>query len=126
MPSLPWKIRSSLVHDLIRAAQKSHPNEFMAMLSVREKGSSIIDEIVVVPMQAGRDYATLHSELIPFDPLIVGTVHSHPTPSPFPSSQDLLTFARLGKVHAILHYPYSPDSLRVFDGEGEELDWVMV
>jgi proteasome lid subunit RPN8/RPN11 len=121
MPPKEWKITSSLLHDLLRAAKRSHPNEFIALLSTLERHASLIEEIVVIPATSGRDYAALHSELVPFDPLIVGSVHSHPSPSPYPSEQDLLAFARLGEVHLIMAYPYSPAGVRAFNARGKRV-----
>ncbi len=121
MPSKEWKITSSLLRDLLFAAKRSHPNEFIALLSTLERNASLVEEIVVVPATSGRDYAALHSELIPFDPLIVGTVHSHPTPSPYPSEQDLIAFARMGELHLILAYPYSPSGVRAFNARGKPI-----
>lgn len=121
MPAKEWKITASLLQDLLTASTRSHPNEFIALLSTLERNSSLIEEVVVIPAVSGRDYAALHSELIPFDPLIVGTVHSHPTPSPYPSAQDLATFARLGEFHLILAYPYIPASVRAFNAKGKRI-----
>lgn len=116
-----WKITSSLLRGLLLAAKRSHPNEFIALLSTLERNASLIEEIVVLPAASGRDYAALHSELIPFDPLIVGTVHSHPTPSPYPSEQDLMAFARMGEVHLILAHPYIPSWVRAFNARGKPI-----
>ncbi|QQR92643.1 MAG: Mov34/MPN/PAD-1 family protein [Candidatus Iainarchaeum archaeon] len=121
MPSTEWKISSSLLQDLLAASKRSHPNEFIALLSTLEKNGRFVEEVVVIPAVSGRDYAALHSELVPFDPLIVGTVHSHPTPSPYPSPQDLMTFARMGDFHLILAFPYALSGVRAFNARGKRI-----
>lgn len=121
MPQKEWMISSILLKDLLHASKRAHPNEFIALLSTLERDSLVVGEVVVIPAISGRDYAALHSELIPFDPLIVGTVHSHPTPSPYPSSQDLMTFSRMGEFHLILAYPYTPSNVRAFNAKGKRI-----
>ena len=116
-----WMIREKIVEDVLHAARQTHPNEFIALLSVLEKRSKLIGEIVITPSQSGRNYAGLHSELIPFDPLIVGTIHSHPSPSPFPSEQDLVTFSKLGMIHLIVCHPYTVETLRAFNARGHNI-----
>ena len=116
-----WKIREGVLFNVLRASRHAHPNEFIALLSLLEKDSKLIGEIVVTPSESGRDYAGLHSHLIPLDPLIVGTVHSHPSHSPFPSEQDLVTFSKMGEIHLIVCRPYSPDTLRAFNAKGRPI-----
>ncbi len=114
-------IRASVLRDISLVAQKNHPNEFIALLGVGEKSSHVVSELVYVPFESGRTFSGLYSELIPFDELVVGTVHSHPSPSAFPSDADLNVFSRMGRVHLIIAYPYSPQSIRAYSSKGKPI-----
>ncbi len=121
MPVPPWKITRSLIRNLMHAAQNVYPDEFIALLSVTESDPHLISEFVVIPAEFGRTHSQLHEELIPTDPLIVGSVHSHPSPSARASEQDLIAFSRLGEVHLILRHPYSESSFRAYLRNGKSV-----
>jgi proteasome lid subunit RPN8/RPN11 len=103
------------------AAKKVYPLEFISMLSVSEENLSCLSELVILPAEYGWDFSELRTDLIPFDPLIVGSVHSHPTSSMRPSSADRLVFARLGKIHLILGHPYGISSFSAYDSNGKKI-----
>lgn len=119
MRNPPWTISRSLIGHLMSAAKHVYPDEFIAMLSVTPSAPYCISEFVVVPAEFGRTHSQLHEELIPRDPLIVGTVHSHPSPSARASEQDLIAFSRLGEVHLILSRPYAESSFRSYLRNGK-------
>ncbi len=114
-----WKIKRSLLSDLMSAARKVYPDEFIAMLGVSTPLSMVLSEMVVFPAEFGKTHSQLRWDLVPFDPLIVGSVHSHPSHSASPSSADLNAFSRMGKIHLILAYPFSLASFRAYSVRGK-------
>lgn len=118
MHSVPWKLSYDTLCDVLESAKHTYPNEFISLLSVSDKNPFLISEFVVVPSSFGRDHSVLRSDLIPFDPFIVGSVHSHPSSSMVPSRADKVSFSRLGKIHLILGFPYSVGDFRSYDEKG--------
>jgi len=110
----------------MRAAQKVYPLEFIAMLGVSKSNPNCLSEFVILPAEFGEDYSELHTELIPFDSLIVGSVHSHPDYGTRPSPEDLNVFSRLGKIHLILGRPYSLSSFSAYDSKGRKVSMPVV
>ena len=114
-----FKIKKATLLSIIDAAQHTYPNEFFCLLG-GDKKSKIIDEFIVVPAEYGKTFTSIKVHLIPFDPKIVGSVHSHPSPNPFPSSGDLNTFSKFGEIHLIIAHPFNLSTVRAFDRDGEE------
>lgn len=108
------------------AAKRIYPLEFIAMVSVSKENPSCLSEFVVLPAEFGEDYSELHTELIPFDSLIVGSVHSHPDSITRPSPEDLNVFSRLGKIHLILGRPYSSSSFSAYNSKGKKVSMPLV
>lgn len=122
MPSSrEWSITPSLVRNICSAARSTYPNEFISMLGVKEKGSHTLSELVILPSEFGRTHSTIRADLIPFDPLIVGSIHSHPDEGAYPSSADKNFFSRMGHVHIIAGYPYSFETMRAYDSKGKRI-----
>jgi proteasome lid subunit RPN8/RPN11 len=121
-----WKIKKSLLSDVMMAARHVYPNEFIAMLGVSPHDPFLVSEFVVIPAEYGRVHSQLRTDLIPLDDLIVGTVHSHPSPSVQSSSADKNAFARLGTIHLILGYPYALSLFRAYGSDGKPLPVVVV
>ncbi|MFH0970917.1 MAG: Mov34/MPN/PAD-1 family protein [Candidatus Diapherotrites archaeon] len=118
---MAWTISQSLLQDLMSAAKRVYPYEFISMLSVGEKNAHHVTEFVVLPAEYGLVHSQLRSDLIPNDPLIVGTVHSHPSRSTRASNADKNVFARLGSFHLILGYPYSLSSFQAYSSFGNPI-----
>jgi proteasome lid subunit RPN8/RPN11 len=119
-----WKIKNQVIESIKQASQNVYPNEFLALLGGL-KDEKVIDEIVVVPATYGPTYAFLRRDLIPFDSRILGSVHSHPS-HPNPSMGDVISFPRMGIVHAIISYPFDVNSLKLFDSRGKELKYEII
>lgn len=111
------KIRRELIEALIEAARETHPNEFFALLTGKK---GVIEEFVFIPFESGENFAAFNLDLIPLGMKIYGTAHSHPSPNPYPSSEDLRTFSH-GKVHIIIHYPYCRNCWKAYDSNGNEI-----
>mgnify|MGYP003878972027 CR=1 FL=1 len=106
---------------IIEAAKKMHPREFLAFLATGRK-KDVIEEFVMLPqMIYGKRSASFNLAMLPVRSSIVGTAHSHPSGSYFPSDDDLITFRKSGKIHIIIAYPYDEKSWRAYDGIGREI-----
>ena len=116
------KIRRELLEALIEAAREMHPYEFFALLTGKK---GIIEEFIFIPFEFGENFASFSLDLIPLGMKIYGTAHSHPSPNPYPSSEDLRTFFH-GNVHVIIHYPYCKDCWKAYDREGREIELEVV
>jgi proteasome lid subunit RPN8/RPN11 len=95
-----WKIKKSLLEDLIEASNKYYPDEFMCFLSGNKKTQEV-KEIVFLPTTNGKNFASINTNIIPFDPEIIGSVHSHPNGVASPSTADK-TFFRNYKLNIII------------------------
>ncbi len=120
-PSREWTITPALVRNICAAARSTYPDEFISMLGVAEKGSRTLSELVVVPSEFGRTHSSVRVDLIPFDPLIVGSIHSHPDEGAIPSSADRNFFSRMGSIHIIAGYPYSFNTMRAYSSSGKRV-----
>lgn len=113
-------IVKSVKRDVLRmaaeAAKASYPQEFGCFLRM-EKG--VLTELVLIPgtIQGDR-HAIFQFSMLPVDRTINGTVHSHPSPHPYPSDADFALFEHHGMVHIIYGKPYGPDDWRAYDHTG--------
>jgi len=120
-----YKISKGVVLSIIEAARNIYPDEFIGMLGGNRK-EKIIDELIIVPAVYGEGFTMVHSHLIPFDPKLIGTVHSHPSPASRPSQQDLETFSKTGEIHIIIGHPYTYETIRAFDRNGKSVQITVV
>lgn len=111
--------------DLIMEASKAeHPREFGATLRA-ERG--VITEVVLTPGTiAGDRHTFINYHLLPIDPSIVGTVHSHPSPWAHPSDADKQVFSSFGHTHIIIAHPYDDDSWIAYDTRGDRIELEVV
>ena len=113
------KFSKGLLEALCDASNSTYPDEFIALLSVKER-PEFVEEFVVVPAVFGKNFSSFRLDSVPLDSKIVGTVHSHPSRNNRPSGADLRVFAR-GRVNLIIGFPYALESIRLFDNSGKEL-----
>ncbi len=113
-----YTISREVLEMAIAASRDSHPHEFIALLAGKK---THISELVLLPSISGNASALIHFDMLPLGMRILGTVHSHPSPFPYPSEQDLETFSKRGSIHIIIAYPYTMDSWRAFDRGGKEI-----
>ncbi len=117
-------IEKTLLISLLESARRKYPAEFFCLLGGREKRKVIyITEVIYVPWKEGETHATVDINVIPKD--VLGSFHSHPGP-PEPSPEDLRSFPWFGKVHVIAGYPFTPENVRVYDTDGNELEFFVV
>lgn len=109
---------------MLEASRANHPKEFAGVLRA-EKG--LIREVLVLPGTCSSDHsALLKLHMLPLDRSACGTVHSHPSPNPLPSREDLALFAKFGRVHLIIAYPYDESSWRAYDHRGARISLKVV
>lgn len=125
-PTPAWKITQTLVENITRAARATYPDEFISMLGVTKADSHTLSELVVVPAEFGKTHSSLRTDLIPFDPLIVGSIHSHPNEGALPSAADRNFFSRMGSIHIIAGHPYTFDNMRAYNSSGKRIPLMMV
>ena len=109
-------VRRGVLEMAAEAAKASYPKEFGCMLRV-EKG--IVEEIVLLPgtIQGDR-HAIFQFHMLPVDRTIKGTMHSHPSPHPYPSDDDFALFEKYGSIHIIYGKPYGAGDWRAYDHTG--------
>jgi len=122
----PWKITRSLVQNICTAARSTYPDEFISMIGVTAVDSHTLSELVVIPAEFGKTHSSLRTDLIPFDPLIVGSIHSHPNENAHPSSADRNFFSRMGSIHIIAGYPYMFNTMRAYDSKGKRIPLTLI
>ena len=118
-----WKIKKRTLDFILESAKSSFPNEFGGLLRVDEDEKHTIKEIVILPGTiSGDSHAIFKLHMLPIDFSIVGTVHSHPSISFHPSDADVLLFRKFGKVHIVVAYPFTNNSWKSYDYNGNEMD----
>jgi len=112
----PTKIRRGVIEFAAAAARSAHPKEFAGLL--RRRGDTI-EEVLVLPGTFASDRsAVLSLHMLPIDPSVCGSVHSHPSLNPVPSDSDILFFGKFGSVHLIIAFPYDERSWAAYDNRG--------
>ena len=118
------RIDKDLLDFISNAAKNTYPNEFAAFL--REE-NDIISEVVLSPFSIfGKNSSTISHFSMPIDTTIIGSVHSHPSINGYPSEGDLIFFARYGKVHLIVRYPYEREDYFVYSRDGKSLEYEVI
>ena len=110
------KITETALEFMLECAKGAHPREFIGLLRA-EKG--VITETLLFPgSKFNRSSSSLLFDMVPPDPSIVGSVHSHPS-EPIPSKADLEFFRRTGRIHLIIGYPYTASTVAAYDAFGK-------
>jgi proteasome lid subunit RPN8/RPN11 len=110
------RVRRGVLEMAAEAGRASLPQEFASMLKV-EKGT--ITEIVLLPGTIqGDSHAIFQMHMLPVDRTIKGTLHTHPSPHPYPSDADFELFEKHGMIHIIYGTPFGADDWRAYDHRG--------
>jgi len=113
-------IQRVVVDSILTYAKVLHPKEGILILRGRnEKNTIIIDEVVIPPFAVhGTGFSNFPVYRLPADFSIVGSAHSHPSGTLYPSIGDLNNF--YGKLMIITAYPYrSEQQIAIFNKDGK-------
>lgn len=122
-----WNIKKRCLELILECAKSNYPNEFGGLLRVDTKEKNTIKEIVILPGTVSGDaHAIFQLHMLPIDFSIVGTVHSHPSPSYRPSDADLHLFSKHGKVHIIAAHPFTESSWGAYNYRGDALEMKVI
>ena len=114
-------LKRIVLETLIEAARNAHPRETLFLLRGKlRKGEAAVEELLVPPLaNYGYGFASFSPYMLPFDPSIIGSAHSHPSGSLKPSVEDLnLAY---GAILVILAYPYAKDRVAAYGRRGYRL-----
>ena len=112
-------IQRETLQMMIECSRDQHPYEFAAVMRAE---AGVITEIMPLPGGvAGDQHAILPLHMLPIDWSVCGVFHSHPIPDNRWSDADLALFAKFGRVHVILAYPYNRRSWAAYDHTGKRL-----
>ena len=118
------KIRRGAL-DLAREAAKSgHPKEFGCLM--RLQGDTLTDLLLLPGTFEGESSVLFNLWMQPVDRSIKGSLHSHPSPHPYPSDADFELFERHGVIHIILGHPYGPHDWRAYAHDGSPVSLQVV
>jgi len=114
------KIKKFALEFIVQLARNALPHEFVGMLRAENK---IITEVLLIPgSEFGTHYSRIFLNMVPIDPSIVGSVHSHPG-APNPSKADFHFFSKFGRVHLIIGLG---GAVRAFNSQGSPIDLEIV
>lgn len=117
-----WKIKRDCLDLILECAKSNYPKEFGGLLRVDSSSTHTIIEVMLLPGTISGDaHAIFKLHMLPIDFSIVGTVHSHPSPSSQPSEADLALFNKFGKIHIIAANPFNDYSWKSYDYLGNEI-----
>ena len=118
-----WMIKRECLTLIFECAKSNFPNEFGGLLRVDTESKDTIIEVVILPgTVSGDSHAIFQMHMRPIDFSIVGTVHSHPSPSARPSDADLHLFSKYGQIHIITASPFDEESWKAYDYSGKEVE----
>ena len=116
------KIASDTLDFILATCKAAHPREFGALLEAENE--TIINVIYLPGTDATSRSVSIRTWMMPNMPH-AGSVHSHPSGTPYPSKQDLIFF-RYNEVNIIVGRPYTRTSWRAFDRNGNEISLEIV
>lgn len=106
------------MESIVQAARNTYPDEFIAFLGGNLKKREI-HELIILPALSGSEAAIIRSDLLPLNVKSMGSIHSHPGYSNFPSAADKKMFSGQGEIHLIICLPFSVQTIRAFDDSGK-------
>lgn len=114
-------IEQDVVENIMLLAKENHPKEFLAFLD-----GEIKNEKLIITGLLYQEYYASDSSAAPIfhfpTNTFYGSVHSHPGYSNKPSSADRQFFRKIGIINMIICKPYSSDSIKFYNHEGEEIN----
>jgi len=110
------RIKKEVLDFIVQAARNVYPAEFSGLL--RMEGDTITEVIVVPKTNFGHGFSIMEFIHLPITVKYEGSVHSHPSASNKPSKADLAFFSKIGRVHLIIAYPFTKETLAAYDNKG--------
>ena len=106
---------------IISYSKITHPDEMILILKGHsKKGKMFVEGLVVPPFrETAPTFAGFPANQLPFDSDYIGMVHSHPTGTAEPSSEDLHNF--FGLVSVIVKSPYEDEDIFAWDSSGNPI-----
>ena len=106
---------------IISYCKITHPDEMILILKGHsKKGKMFVESLVIPPFhETGPTFAGFPANQLPFDSDYIGMVHSHPTGTAEPSSEDLHNF--FGLVSVIVKSPYEDEDIFAWDSSGNTI-----
>jgi len=100
---------------ILSVSKSSYPKEFAGMLYA---DNGVITRVDVPLTQSSNVSAVMNLFMLPVNPHLIGSVHSHPSGNMNPSSTDIKMFMQNGDYHIIVGYPYDMKSWICYDRVG--------
>jgi proteasome lid subunit RPN8/RPN11 len=110
-----WSIKKEVLESIMEFSKSYYPREFAGMLV---SDSSVIDDLYIFP--SAKNYSSsvfIRPGLSPMSLKIMGSVHSHPSGSGFPSGADL-SFFKSRQVNLIVYPPFEINSFKAYNKNG--------
>jgi proteasome lid subunit RPN8/RPN11 len=118
-------ISRSVIYQIMEFAKNNYPKEFVAFLKGKITNKRlIINDLVYQHFQSSIYSASIQNRL-PLSREIYGTVHSHPSYSNVPSSQDLEFFGKNGTLHLIICKPFNLAGIKAYNALGKEMKFTV-
>ena len=114
-------IPGELLGSILFLSRMQHPREIILLLrgTVDRDGITLEEHLFPPFASSGRGFAQFPPHMLPIDFSIIGTLHSHPSGSPRPSSIDLNHC--YGRIMMIVAYPYTRDQVAAYNKQGESV-----
>lgn len=123
-PSLEYDeilITKKVINDIIDLAKQAYPKEFIILLRGNIKDKKLkITSLIYQTYQASENVSAIRMNL-PLMSNVYGSCHGHPGYSNRASGQDLRFFNKYPGIHLIICRPYTANSIRAYDANGNEV-----
>lgn len=118
------RIKRELIGTIIGASRNVHPDEFIGLLRKNRKGE--VAMLLLIPNSTfGKGFSTIRGDMLPMNLGQCGSVHSHPSNDARPSNRDLAFFQK-GEINIIIGYPYTEETVRVYDSNGNRIEFEII
>jgi len=120
-------IKRDVVDGLLSYCHNVHPREAILLVRGKKLKDKIqINALMIPPLPVHSEtFTSFPIHMLPIDPSILGTAHSHPNGVLRPSLEDLNNY--FGRVMLIIGFPYmSKNDISVFDREGNRAVFTVI
>jgi proteasome lid subunit RPN8/RPN11 len=115
-------LSGDLLDELLGAAKSSYPKEFGALLEGSLEADVLdINGFILPHSLVGKDNILMNIGMLPSTTETIGSIHSHPSSSAFPSTADVHFFKKRGLVHFIMANPYVRSKVKGYDRLGRPI-----